>query len=227
MYRRALRTGLSSEKPRAKIGSGCAFVRPASSIHFAEPQSDCCEQAGLEARGRAPAGRLAGAVPHAHLPHGGLARGQRITAVDDVGRLVGGDLAGLPQVRAGGELRLGGRDADLVRRLQRGAAGAAELPAEVRRAVADAQRLRQRVRLERARAQRGLRRGRRRSTRRRCYGSQRDTAPARLTVEVGALRPFSLLTWSNETDIDQRATLFSALMRSRPGKSLGLGATTT
>ena len=40
MYRRALETVLSTEKPRAKIGSGWAVVRPASSIHFAEPQSD-------------------------------------------------------------------------------------------------------------------------------------------------------------------------------------------
>ena len=53
MYRRALRTGLSSEKPRAKIGSGCAFVRPASSIHFAEPQSDCSSR---------PVSKLAGAL---------------------------------------------------------------------------------------------------------------------------------------------------------------------
>ena len=40
MYRRALETDLSTEKPRPNIGSGCVFVRPASSIHFAEPQSD-------------------------------------------------------------------------------------------------------------------------------------------------------------------------------------------
>ena len=40
MYRRALLTDLSTANDRPNIGSGCVFVRPASSIHFAEPQSD-------------------------------------------------------------------------------------------------------------------------------------------------------------------------------------------
>ena len=51
MYRRALRTLLSSVKPRAKTGSGWAVVRPASSIHFAAPQSDCCSRPVSNAAG--------------------------------------------------------------------------------------------------------------------------------------------------------------------------------
>ena len=53
MYRRALLTVLSTENARAKIGSGCVLLRPASSIHLAEPQSDCC---------RSPVSKVAGAL---------------------------------------------------------------------------------------------------------------------------------------------------------------------
>ena len=216
-------TVLSSVKPRAKIGSGCAFVRPASSIHFAEPQSDCSQQAGLERRGRAPRRGLAVAVPHAHLPHGaagaraaGHRRRRRRTALSDA------TLPDCHRYGPDGELRLRGRDADLVRGLHGGAPGAAELPAEVRRAVADAERLRQPVRLELARAQRGLGCGRRGPQGSRCYGSQarhRDgpDGPSRSVLHDHFL---SSLGVTRSKSISERLYV-PMLTASRPGKSLG------
>ena len=86
MYRRALLTVLapSTENARAKIGSGCVLLRPASSIHFAEPQSDCWRSPVSKVRGSTPGGDLAGGVPDPHLPGGRLTRRERLSTEHDV-----------------------------------------------------------------------------------------------------------------------------------------------
>ena len=160
MYRRALLTVLSTENARAKIGSGCVLLRPASSIHFAEPQSDCWRSPVSKVAGALQAETSPAASHTLHLPGGRLPRRERLSIEHDV-RLLGRlDLPGLPQVRPGRELGLRGGDADLVGRLLGRPAGAGELPAEVGCAVADPERLRQAVRLQPADGERRARRRR-------------------------------------------------------------------